>query len=79
MSQSEIARILQQIDQEYRASKNALEGFASGAARHDFIQSKTETISKQYEHLATLVGADQAIILVANAIWTPADQHAPLA
>jgi hypothetical protein len=44
MSKSEVARLLTQIEQEYQASKRGLEGFASGTARHDFIQTRTENI-----------------------------------
>ena len=73
MQKSEVARILQQIDQEYQASKLGLEGFASGAARHDFIQQKTENIGKHHEHLAEIVGPEQAITLIANTIWKPTD------
>ena len=74
---SEVAQILQQIEQEYQASKCGLEGFASGAARHDFIHARTENIGKHHDHLAELVGAEEAIAMIANTIWTPANQSAP--
>jgi len=73
MPQSDVARILQQIEQEYQASKRGLEGLASGTARHDFIQKKTENIGRHHDHLAELVGPEQAIALIANTIWTPVD------
>ncbi len=76
MSESEVGRLLRQIEQEYQASKRGLEGLASGTARHDFISQRTETIGKHHEHLAELVGPDQAIALIAQTIWTPADQGA---
>jgi hypothetical protein len=44
MAQSEVARLLGQIEQEYQASKRGLEGLASGTARHDFISIRTENI-----------------------------------
>ena len=44
--QSEIARLRQQIALEYEAAHSGLSGFASGAARHDFIQAKTENIGR---------------------------------
>jgi hypothetical protein len=74
MSTSEIAQILHQIDQEYQASKRGLEGLASGTARHDFIQRKTEAIGQCHEHLSKLIGPEQAIALIANTIWTQPEQ-----
>jgi hypothetical protein len=73
---SEIAQILQNIEQEYQASKRVLEGLSSGSARHDFIQQKTENIVKHHEHLSHLVGPEKAIAMIANTIWTPTDQAA---
>ena len=74
MPQSDVARILQQIEQEYQASKLGLEGLASGTARHDFISKKTENIGKHHDLLVDLVGSEQAIALIATTIWTPTDQ-----
>jgi hypothetical protein len=74
MMQSDVARILKQIEQEYQASKRGLEGLASGTARHDFINARTESIGKHHEQLTELVGPEQAIALIATTIWTPADQ-----
>jgi hypothetical protein len=74
MSESEVARILTQIEQEYQASKRGLEGFASGTARHDFIQTRTENIGHCHERLSELLGTEQAIALIAATIWTQTDQ-----
>ena len=74
MAQSDVARILKQIDQEYQASKRGLEGLASGSARHDFISKKTENIGKHHDHLTELVGPEQAIAMIANTIWTSTEQ-----
>jgi hypothetical protein len=71
---SEVARILKNIEQEYEASKCALEGLSSGSARHDFISQKTQNIAKHHERLVELIGPEQAISSIANTIWTPADQ-----
>jgi hypothetical protein len=73
---SEVAQMLQQIEQEYQASKLGLEGLSSGNARHDFISKKTENIGKHHEHLSQLVGPEEAIALIATTIWTPVDQGA---
>ena len=74
MSQSDVARIIKQIEQEYEASKQVLEGYASGTARHDFIQKRAENIGQCHEQLTELIGPEQAIALIANTIWTPIDQ-----
>jgi hypothetical protein len=71
---SEIARILQNIEQEYQASKYGLEGLSSGSARHDFITQRTENIGKCHEELVKIVGPEQAIAIVANTIWSASDQ-----
>ncbi|MBV9616282.1 MAG: hypothetical protein JO031_12565, partial [Ktedonobacteraceae bacterium] len=57
-----------------QASKLGLEGLASGRARHEFIHARTENIGKCHEQLAQLVGPEQAISIIANTIWTAADQ-----
>lgn len=77
MPESEVARLLRQIDQEYQASKLGLEGLASGTARHDFIAAKTENIGKCHEQLVELIGPEQAISIIANTIWSPTDQGMP--
>ena len=77
MLTSEVAIILHQIEQEYESSKRGLEGLASGTARHDFIQAKTEAIANCHMQLTKLVGPEQSIALIAETIWTPTDQGAP--
>jgi hypothetical protein len=76
MSKSEIAEIKQRIQAEYEAAQQGLSGLSSGTARHDFIQAKTEMIGQYHEQLVELVGPEQAIALIANTIWSPADQGA---
>ncbi len=49
MEQSEIARLLQQIDLEYSAAREALTGLACGTARHDFITARMERLSSYHE------------------------------
>lgn len=73
-NRSEVARLLAQISTEYQAAQNGLSGLSSGGARHDFISARTENIGKCHEELTELVGPDQAISIIANVIWTPADQ-----
>lgn len=72
---SEIAQILYAITQEYEASKRGLEGLSYGTTRHDFIQQKTAAIGQYHTHLEELVGPERAITMIANTIWTPAEQR----
>ena len=74
MLQSKVAQVRQQIQAEYEAATQGLSGLASGTARHDFIHARTENIGKCHEQLAQLVGPEQAISIIANTIWTAADQ-----
>jgi hypothetical protein len=74
MQKSEVDQIRAQIQAEYEAAKQGLSGFASGAARHDFISTKTTNIGKCHEQLVELLGPEQAISIIANTIWTLTDQ-----
>jgi hypothetical protein len=60
MEQSEIARLLQQIDLEYSAAREALTGLACGTARHDFITARMERLSSYHEELSLHVGIQEA-------------------
>jgi hypothetical protein len=66
MAESEVARLLREIDEAYEAAQRGLTGFASGTARHDFINAKEEHIALCHKELATLVGPDQALAMVAG-------------
>ena len=63
---SEVALLMRRITQEYDAAQNALTGFASGTARHDFINARLENMSSFHEQLATVIGAEAAITFVAQ-------------
>ena len=73
---SEVAQLLQQIEAEYAAAKRGLHGLAEGAARHDFITKRMENLGSCHEKLATLIGKDKAIELLAETIWSPTDREA---
>lgn len=60
MSQSEIARIRQQIELEQQAAWLGLYGLAQGTAQHTFITAKMERIWDLRETLVPLVGEDEA-------------------
>jgi hypothetical protein len=61
MSQSEVARIKQQIVAEYEAGKRGLEGLAQGTVSHEFIRRKTENMWYCQQRLIALVGKEQAM------------------
>ena len=71
---SDVVRLLSQISAEYEAAQRGLSGFAAGRARHDFIAARTEHIGTCHEALVELVGAEEAIAMIAEAIWSPQDQ-----
>ncbi len=60
MGQSEIARLLQQIDLEYGAARNALVGLALGTAQHEFITARMERLTVCHEQLSEYVGNHEA-------------------
>lgn len=64
-NQSEVARLLRQIEMEYDAGRQALNGYAS-VSHHDFITRKMENMHTIYKQLAEHVGGQEAIRLVAN-------------
>jgi len=65
--QSEIARLLSNINAEYEAARMGLFGFASGTLRHTFINAKMENMSKLHEELHDLVG-DKAMVMIAEVL-----------
>lgn len=61
---SEVARLLEQIRQEYEAAVRGVKEFASGTAQHKVINQKMARMYEWQEELETLVGEDAAIALV---------------
>ncbi|HEY0757454.1 MAG TPA: hypothetical protein VGD98_26115 [Ktedonobacteraceae bacterium] len=64
MGQSEIARLLQQIDLEYNAARAALNGPMRGSTQHEFITARMERLNFYQEELSLHVGANEAIRLL---------------
>ncbi len=71
MAQSEVQRLLQQIDQEYEAAEQGLHGMAI-TARHDFITARMERIAHYTLQLAHTVKLEEARTL----LLTPDAQEA---
>jgi hypothetical protein len=65
---SEVARLRQQITLEYEAATRGLHGLASGTSQHAFITKRMEQIADCHEALKVLVGEQEAIKLVAEAL-----------
>lgn len=63
-NQSDVSRLLQQIEREYQAAQAALHGYAVTAS-HEFITARLEQMSRIHDHLQQMVGAD-AIKLIAE-------------
>ena len=66
---SEVARLLEQISEEYEAAQRGLSGFAYGATRHEFITARMENMGRIHNELQSLVG-DAAIAMIADQLNT---------
>lgn len=64
MSQSEVQRLLAEIDTQYQAAWNGLSGLAQGVARHDFINARLENMENARQALEDIVGENEAARLV---------------
>jgi len=64
-NQSEVARIRQQIADEYEAAQRGLTGPAI-VSRHDFIAARMEGIAQCHDDLVKLVGEQEAMELISQ-------------
>jgi hypothetical protein len=60
---SEVARLLAQINSEYAAARQGLSGLAQGIGQHRFITKRMEQIAELHSQLRELVG-DEAMLLI---------------
>lgn len=60
---SEVARLLAQINSEYEAARQGLSGLAQGVGQHRFITKRMEQIAELHTQLRNLVG-DEAMALI---------------
>jgi hypothetical protein len=72
-SKSEVARIREQIEQEYRAAERLRSGFAI-TARHAFITVRMDNIGRCREQLVPLVGEDEATRMMCESCAKAANQ-----
>ena len=64
---SEVASLLSRITAEYEAAQRGLTGLAYGAAQHEFISARMETMGQLHSELQTIVG-DSAMALIVDAL-----------
>ncbi|MFL5659460.1 MAG: hypothetical protein ACJ8CB_35410 [Ktedonobacteraceae bacterium] len=62
--QTELQRLLSQIEQEYDAAYRGMNAFSDGAARHSFINARMSNIDKCRKELVDLVGENEAFKLL---------------
>jgi len=68
MSESEVARLMRQIEAEYTAAERGLHGLALGTGQHTFITQRMENMEGCRKQLAVLVGDQRATELTVQAI-----------
>jgi hypothetical protein len=73
---SEVARLLQQIGEQYASAKLGLFGVALGTTKHEVITAKMERIAALHEELRSHVGDDAMALVVAQLEAIP-DQKSP--
>ncbi len=61
---SAVARLRQQIEQEYEAARQGLTGLAQGMSQHTFITARMEHMGVYHVQLAALVGEQEAARMV---------------
>ena len=74
---SEIARLLAQIRQEYEAAQQGMTGLAYGTCQHAFITRHMENMGHLHQELGTIVGAVPAIALIAEQLNDCPDAPSP--
>jgi hypothetical protein len=64
VNRSEVAQLRQQIEVELLSMRYGLSGFASGNARHTFIQTRMERVGACQDRLAQYLGEHAATEMV---------------
>jgi hypothetical protein len=74
MAESEVARLIRQIELETQAAQLAMNGFAA-VAKHEFITHRYNAIGQYQRELEGLVGEQQATDLMVSAYKKSLDQE----
>ncbi len=72
---SDIAQLKQRITEEYTAAQRGLTGLSAGNTRHEFITARMNNLGAIHEQLVALVGPDEAVKVIVEAVWSPADRR----
>lgn len=72
-NQSEVARLLGRIREEYEAAQRGLTGLSYGASQHEFITARMENIASCFAKLRLHMSPEQVAALVSAA----ADEDLP--
>ena len=67
VQRSEVARVLDQIREEYEAAMRGISGTAFGSGRHYFITARMENMGKLQTQIDELIG-ENAIALVVTCL-----------
>jgi hypothetical protein len=65
--QSELAKLLQQINEETTAAQRGFAGYAE-VSKHEFITARMERLGHLQEELEKLVGSEQAVQIIVKAM-----------
>jgi hypothetical protein len=71
---SEVARLLAQINREYEAARQGLSGLAQGSGQHRFITKRMEQIAELHSQLRNIVG-DEAMALITSQLEEPTEEE----
>jgi len=63
-NQSEIRRLLEEIDSQYQSAHQALYNLNLGTAQHAFITARMDRIGQSLDELKNLLGEDEAAKLI---------------
>jgi hypothetical protein len=63
---SEVARILARIREEYESAQRGFSGLAEGTSKHAFVTAKMEHMGKLQLELGGIIGDTPAIALIAE-------------
>lgn len=66
-NQSEVARLIQQIDAECEAARLAMYGYAE-VAKHEAITARMERMGALHEELRAIVGEEEAVKVLVRAM-----------
>lgn len=66
-NQSEVARLIQQIDAEYAAARLAMHGYAE-VAKHEMITARMENMGRLHEELKGIIGEREATEVLVRAM-----------